>query len=99
MGNGLIILYLCDCAKKGRRMVDRPVFGIRCKCVGVLRRQIRGDEPRHESVGVSPEAVEPRLPRKASKFRSREPYRKPTQVDGMNNPRRSRELWLRNSAN
>ena len=80
-------------------MVDRPVFGIRCKCVGVLRRQIRGDEPRHESVGASPEAVESMLPRKAPKFIHSNPYRKPTQVDGMNNPRRSRELWPRNSAN
>ena len=98
MGNELIISYLYDCAKKGRRTVGNPVNGFRCKCVDVLRRQIREAESRHESVGASPEVVEPLLPRKASKFRSCKPYRKPTQVGGMNNPRRSRELWLRNSA-
>ena len=53
---------------------------------------------RCESVGVSPEAVESTLPRKAPKHRAHKPYRKPTQVGGMNNPRRSRELWPRNSA-
>ena len=44
------------------------------------------------------EVVKSKLPRKAPKYRAREPYRKPTQVGGMNNPRRSRELWPRNSA-
>ena len=53
---------------------------------------------RRESVTVRSEAVEPILPRKSSKFRMCKPYRKPTQVGGMNNPRRSRELWPRNSA-
>ena len=98
MGNELIISYLCDCAMERRRTVGNPVTGFRCKCVGVPRRQIREAELRHDAVGASPEVVEPLLPRKSSKFRSREPYRKPTQVGGMNNPRRSRELWPRNSA-
>lgn len=53
---------------------------------------------RRESVAVRPEAVESMLPRKAPKYSARKPYRKPTQVGGMNNPRRSRELWPRNSA-
>ena len=53
---------------------------------------------RRESVGASPEVAESMLPRKASKYRTHKPYRKPTQVGGMNNPRRSRELWPRNSA-
>ncbi len=53
---------------------------------------------RRESVPARAEVVESMLPRKASKYRTRKPYRKPTQVGGMNNPRRSRELWPRNSA-
>ena len=53
---------------------------------------------RHDAEAVRPQAVESKLPRKASKYIPLEPYRKPTQVGGMNNPRRSRELWPRNSA-
>ena len=37
-------------------------------------------------MGASPEAVESMLPRKAPKFIHSNPYRKPTQVGGMNNP-------------
>ena len=44
------------------------------------------------------EAVDPMLPRKASKYIACKPYRKPTQVGGSSRPRRLRELWLRNSA-
>ncbi len=35
---------------------------------------------RHESVTERSEVVESMLPRKASKYRTRKPYRKPTQV-------------------
>ena len=70
-----------------------------CKCVGRWCRQIRTVvNLRHESVSESSEVIESMLPRKSSKYNICKPYRKPTQVGGMNNPRRSRELWPRNSA-
>ena len=40
-----------------------------------------------------------KLPRKTSKENRWRPYRKPTQVDGLNILRRASEPWLRNSAN
>ena len=98
MENGLIFPYSEKCAMEGRRKIGGPTVGCWCKLVGVPHRQIREANPRSESVGASPEAVESPLPRKAPKFSFFEPYRKPTQVGGMNNPRRSRELWPRNSA-
>ena len=70
----------------------------RCKRVGLSGRQIRRMYLRRESVAARPEAAESMLPRKAPKFIHSNPYRKPTPVGGMNNPRRSRELWPRNSA-
>ena len=98
MGNGLTVPYLYDRAMEGRRTVGNPVTGFRCKRVGVPCRQIRRAELKRDAAGAIPEVAEPPLPRKASKYRPCKPYRKPTQVDGMNNPRRSRELWPRNSA-
>ena len=98
MGNELIFSFLYICAMEGRRKIGGPTVGCWCKLVGIPHRQIRGAYPRSESVAARPEAVESPLPRKAPKFSCFDPYRKPTQVGGMNNPRRSRELWPRNSA-
>ena len=70
----------------------------RYKHVGMGSRQIRFLNLRCDVVTVRSEVVESMLPRKSSKFMHSNPYRKPTQVGGMNNPRRSRELWPRNSA-
>ena len=83
MENGLIFPYPCECAMEGRRRIDQPAVGCRCKQVGLERRQIHAPlRPRRESVAVRPEVIDSPLPRKAPKFSSRGPYRKPTQVGG-----------------
>ena len=83
MGNGLIFPYLYECAMEGRRRIGHPAVGCRCKRVGLRGRQIRlSIWPRRESVTARSEVVDSMLPRKASKFSSCKPYRKPTQVGG-----------------
>ena len=69
---------------EGRRKIGGPTVGCWCKPVGLSRRQIRGTNPRGESVAARPEAIESPLPRKAPKFSREDPYCKPTQVGGMN---------------
>ena len=83
MGNGLIFPYLYERAMEGRRRIGHPPVGWGCKRVGLRARQIPlSGMPRRESVTVRSEVIDSRLPRKASKYSSCKPYRKPTQVGG-----------------
>ena len=99
MDNRLIFLYHVRRAMEGRRRIGRPGVG----CPGASAQDVEQVNPlcinpRRNAVTVRSEAVESMLPRKSPKYSRMCPYRKPTQVGGVNNPRRSRELWLRNSA-
>ena len=88
-------------AMGGRRRVDRPRrWSSWGKCVGGSPRQIREiATPRHDCRAALGEAMDPMLPRKASSEWMRCPYPKPTQVGKWRTLRRSRQPWLRNSAN
>ncbi len=99
MGSALIFARSRPRAMEGRGRISGP---------GVGKPGINSQEedtgksvfsiPRNDVEKHGFEAAQSMPPRKSSKYSGREPYRKPTQVGGMSNPRRSRELWPRNSA-